>query len=853
MRKLLIRTLRACGHDHPDEVLADLQDERRWRRSAGHRGFAIWAAWQLLTICLWSLLDRRVRRDRARIHPLLALRLAARNIVRQPGVPVAAALTLALGYGAAASIFGVYHGFGRPLPVPAGEDVVRLRVAEPDGVRMMLGRDQLDLLASVTDLFLSVGAFAGDSSIIAGDDLPPRRVTSARMTPEAFVALDVAPALGALPPADSGAVVLAHDLWVEAFEADPAVVGRVVRVGGRSVDVAAVMPPGFAFPYRQQLWLPMDRSDPDVAGELVARLVPGVSTAQASRMLEARWNASFADAEGETARTLVDGFTDARGEGGEELALLALLSLVIALLLVSCSNVSNLMLSRAVTRSRSLALHAAIGAGPGQVCLQMLTETLLIALGGAALGLVGASGAVRYIEGTLAPHWGYYWMRVQMEPAVAGFTLLLAAGTALVAGMLPAVRAARADVSEPLKQGSGGSDRRSTRMSWLLLTGQVAFSAAALVVATLMAMGLFRTREVEAGFPAAEVFVASVSLDTDRYQEASVRRGFRERLLDRLNDSDEVRSAALTVGLVGMHGQFGRLAVDGVEPDPEARPSRILSFGVSRDFFEVFDLTLEQGRLLLPGDTDAVVVSADFASQHLGSDALGRRIRLEGVAERWWRVVGVVSNVVIYDASLDRRLDWAYLPLEQLEPVGFYVTYRPAGEAAAATRVVTSAATALDPELPLSGAMGGGVGVPVTQVLAYVRRFMLTAGTLGAFGGLAAALVAAIGLYGIVAFEVGRRLPDFGLRMALGARRDQVLGLIVRHALARTAPGLVIGLLIAWAAGPYFGLFLFGVPGRNPLVLGGAALAYLLVAALAALVPGRRAATLDPAQVLRGE
>lgn len=844
--------LRAAGCRAPEEILGELDEA-----SAEVRWPALWRSWQLLLICGYRLRDRlRTLRAQPPIRPLLGLRFALRGVVRRPGVPLVAAITLALGFGAAAAIFSAYVGFTLPLPVPEGERVVQVRITEPDGESQAADPEVRREWSTAASL-AALGTYRTGSNVISAAERDSVRVSGAVLDLEAFRLLRVAPSLGRLPDAgDSDVVLLSDRLWRGYLDGDRGAVGRQLRIDGRPRLVIGVMPPSFGFPFNQQLWelAPADETDP---APLVGRLASNVEPEVAAAELEGRLR-ELRGGDPEAVRVRVLGFTEARGEGGETVGLVALLVLVMALLLVSSTNVANLLLVRAGARARLLAIHVAIGARPAQVAFQLLAEALLIALGGAIVGLGCAWLVIDYIESTLSGHWGYHWMEVALRPSVLLFTLALAVSTAVACGLAPALRLARADLTVPLKGDAGGTTMTGRPSGWLVGV-QVAFSSASLVVAALMVSGLLGSQRVHEGFPADEVRVASLQLAGERYAVPGARAEFRESLLARLATSPRLGPVALTSGVPGLNTAIGRLETDAGSPPEGTPPPRVAALAISADYPEVMGLRLLAGRTFGPGESTGdelvALVSESFVRSHLGGDPLGRRIRVSGsgLPDRWARVVGVIGDVVIYaDRGEDYR-DQVYLPAGQVDPTGLYVLYRSAGDPAEARAAVGAAARELDPDLPLGSAIGAEPGDPISAVLVYIRRLFVTIGVLGAVGGVAALLVAMIGLYGLLAFDVQSRVPEIGVRMALGADRSDVVRQIVRKGLRGLVPGLAIGAAAVWLAGPLFGIFLMGAEARDPRVFGITILLYLAVGGLAALAPARRAAGLDPAHSLRSD
>jgi predicted permease len=682
-------------------------------------------------------------------------------------------------------------------------------------------------------------------------------VDGAVMTGDAFALLRVEPVLGRLPgerPVDEAALVVSERLWRDWLDGDPGALGRQVRIGDQLHTLVGVMPEGFHFPYRQDLWTVRDpRSAAWGELEVVARLRPGADESSAAEELQAILARSRREttSEASTARVRVAGFTASRGESGETTILLGLLMMVLALILVSCANVANLLLERAVARSRSLAIHQAVGAVPGQIVLQVLIEALLIAFLGLLPGLAIAQGVVWFVEETLSDHWGFFWMRVELQPSAVAFAAAVGVVTAMVSGILPALRTRRVRIAGLLQQDARGS--RGTRkpwLSWTLITGQVAFSCISVIAAVLMGIGLAEDRRVLPSFPAQSVYWTSVSFDGERYAEAAARRRFRQRLLGELAGEPAIQVPALSTGLPGLRAQVRRLTVDGGPVVGEA--PRVLTSAVSPGFFEVFDLRVLQGRALREADAAGAVavVSEGFVRRHLGGDAaVGRSVGLAtgGGRPQDVRIVGVVSNLPIYASDLDRDLDHVYVPLEQDDASALYLTLRAAGGGQEVVAALARAAQAVDPEVPVDEVS------PLSDMLGYVRQFLETLGTLAILGGLGAVVVVTIGIYGVVAFDVRRRIPELAVRMALGADTRRLVWGVLRHGLALVVPGVALGLAATYLITPLLGIYLGGADSHDPRVFVGALCIYLLVALLAAAGPARRAAFCNPADVLRDE
>lgn len=794
------------------------------------------------------------------LRPGLALLLALRSIRRHPGVPLLAALTLGLGFGAAAAIYGSYAGFSRPLPIPDGAEIRWVRVLDERGRGVSVDTEDLRIVRSASQSFAQLGALKiGNANIRAARGYP-LRVQSAAMTAQVFELLRLAPQLGRLPTADdeNDAVLISDGLWRDHFAADRGIVGNEVRVDGAARVIVGVMPPGHQFPFGQDLWTRLDPAASIDGIELVGRLDPGtspnVAAAEIASILQGRRFAANESALG--LRIDVPRFTNKRGEGGERMILATLLVLVIALVLVSCSNVSNLLLGRALARADLLAVHAAIGAGPGQVFLQMLVEALVISLAGAAVGLGLAALAIDYIQSTLAGHWGYYWMRVQFEPTVVLFTLGLAVVAGTLSGLLPAFRLRGADISGVLRSDAaavvGGS---RGRLSVILLNAQVMVSALALIIAILVGGALLRSRAAT-DLRADDVYLLNVALEGSRYEQPGGRRAFRGALSASLRDDSEVGTLVFANVVPGLENSVDRLEIDGVALDPDTRPPLVPVIMVDPGYFDLFGMRMVAGTRL-PGAASTseelvAVVSSSFVNLHLnGRTPIGRRIRLPATAdERWIRIVGVVTDLAVYRGDDARAQARVYLPFGAIEPTNFHLLYTGPEMATAAVRAAISG---IDPDLGVTGLFGDNETTRIRDVLDYIGRIYQTGGVLAMIGGTSTALVALIGLYGALAFEVQRRMREIGVRKALGADPLGVLRFVTWTGMRSVAPGLVVGFIMSAGFSPLLGVMLGRMNPFDPLVYTGVFLAFVGVAAAATLIPGARAARVDPATVLRAD
>lgn len=784
-------------------------------------------------------------------HPLHTLRLAARGLIRVPGTALTAVLTLGIGLTAAVVILGIHNAATRPLPVPEGAQVVQVRLFDASARPTAYPPGRVDAWAvgpGVQD--------AGGVRIVAvrlrHAEAPAMNASGAAMDPSVFRLLRVAPALGRVPtedPADAAAVVLGWSVWQE-LGADPALLGTRIDVDGRPHTIIGVMPDGFGFPERQSFWTVLPPGE--APGEVVARLAPGVEPAAAARAMEARLREAAVSA-GAAApeRVQLRLWTSSRGDG-DEAAVFGGLAAVVALLLIVCSaNVATLLLVRATERASVLAVHAALGAPRLQIGSQLFAEALLIAVGGGAVGLLGGSALLRWMELNLSQHWGYFWMSMEVRPPVLAGTFAAVLAVAVLAGTAPALRAMGTDLRSVLGgAGRGVSGRGARRLGRWFVGAQAALSTLGLIVAVFLAWGAAGLGRWTAGLPLDRVAVAAVSPPADRYGDAARVTALAAELRSELLSLAGARAASVSSGVPGFDGASAPLHVQG-RPTDDATAPRAVWIAADPGFLDTYGIRVLSGRALSNADAagapPVVLVTASFSRRFLGGTGVGTRLRLEGVhgADQWAEVVGVVADW--YPDEAGARADRVIVPLAQASVRRLFVSVRGDGDAAPLAGALPAAIARVDPDLPAE--MPGTLG----SLVAWLTRMPRTIAGFGILGGLASVLVAAIGLYGVTAFQVRARLPEIGVRMALGADRRRISREVLAEGLRRAAPGLTVGALLGVPIGRALGTFNSGMSAPTTLLLVAALAGMLAVALLAALIPARSAARLDPQAVLRSE
>ncbi len=838
--------LRLCAPRDAEVAMSDLREERRGQ---GGGRLRFWT--QLVLVCAWGL---RGRLSPGRLRPFHALRMAARGLARTPGTAATAAPTLGVGLTATVALLGTFLGSFRPLPVPDGEDIVQIRVLDARAEAVPVGAELLERWRSAAGPILGIGATRSASVTVVREGLSARRAYAAAVTPGALDLLRVPPVSGRLPDAERGdrdAALVREDLWRELAPdgADP--LGATLRIDGRLVTVVGLMPASFGFPEAQNLWTVLPEDEIASADQVVARLRPGVGHDAAAQALAGALGPELVGAGAPAPqRVRVLDYVDERGEGGETVAFAALGVLVGLLLVICTANASTLLLIRAAERVRTLAVHSALGASRFQVVLQLFLESALVAGFGGVIGLLGGSLVLAWSQSTLAPHWGYYWMRMELRPAVIVGTAIVVVACTLVAGTVPAIRAIQTDLREVLVGGSrrsGSAGRRRTG-GWFVGL-QVTLSTAGLVVALILMNGFARADDLLGVLPVERIAVASLTLDP---ADSVANRLLLASLREEVAAIPGARSASLSAGVPGFGGSISSLELAGRPLDGEARAPRAWWLAADPAMLETWGIALLAGRGIEEHDaTDSdpvALVTRSFASRWWeGTDPLGQHLRLDAVHEQgeWVRVVGVVEDW--HPEGETNPGGRIILPLTQVVPGSIFMSARTDGDPGTLVPGLREALRRVDSDLAPDRVE------TMEGLVAWLIRMPRTMGAFGAAGGLAGVVVASIGLFGILSFRVRTRLPAVGIRMALGARRDRILGEVLAEAARSVVPWIAAGLALGLLLAPATVIFSFGAPFRAPTTYLAAGALMLLVVLAASLLPAIRAARLDPLTVLRGE
>jgi predicted permease len=816
---------------------------------------------------------------------------AIRQLRASPGFTAAVVLTFAIGIGANAAMFGIIDRLllRGPAHVREPERVVRFYYSVDNPGRGAFTGSYLGFVAyrALKDGMRSLDGIAAYSASDAtlGRGAEAVEIREGNATADLFPLLGVRPHLGRFfgadedrPGAAQRVTVLGYELWRTRFGGDSSVLGRTTAIGDDPYVIIGVAPKGFtgAELQRVDVWIPMSirgaRIHPEWSTtwhaqwlQIIARLAPGMGAEQASEEATATLLSAY-DGDDPGMRHARGSFRPIRfGGSGAEPAEVAvsrwITGVAVILLLIVCANIANLLLARALRREREIAVRLALGAAAGRIGRLLLAEALLLASLGALVGLAVAHWGGRVVRIVLLPD--VAWSASPIDGRVLVFTATAAAICGILIGLVPAIQASRLDLNSGLKSGVREGGGRRSRLRTSLTVAQAALSALLLVGAGLFVRSLRNVDAVHHGIELDRVLVVGIhwpqipaSASEAEWGPRRLRqKAFYDQALERLHRLPEVQRASVAIG-TPFHGGFSLpTSVPGLDSIPVLPGGGPWVSAVTSDHLATVGTRLLRGRAFTPQDragSERVVVVNETMAERLwpGEEALGKCVII--MRESCSRVVGVVEDARRWALEEPRAMQY-YVPLGQEESIGgANILVRPrCGEAADCRRrtakVVRAELLRMDPNL-------GYIDIaPLAQGLeSQVRPWRLGATMFGIFGGLAL-LVAAVGLYSVIAYGVAQRRHELGVRAALGAQRGAIVRLILRQGLAATGIGVAIGLAIALAAGRYIEPLLFHVPADDPIVLGIVAVSLLGVAAAATIVPALRGARSDPMQALRAE
>ncbi len=802
------------------------------------------------------------------------LRYAFRSIVRYRALTGAAVVCMVLGIGVSTTLFGsVNPWLFRPLPYPKPDRLVRLRETEPErGDRAgrtsdVSGPNYLDWRERSRS-FAGMGAYDRTQLNLSIGDVP-ERIHAARITWTLFPTLQIQPVIGRGfaeeedRPQGPRVALISHRLWQQRFDSDPAVTGRTLLLDGAPHAIVGVMPPVFAFPEYAEAWTPLglraDAARDERGLEVVARLADGVETKRAESELATVATAlarEYPDAnEGRGARA--DPLLEVMTPPGVVIGLALLLAAGIFVQLIACANVANLLLAKAIAQRREVAMRLALGASRGRLLRQFLIESLLLSAAGAGLGFLAATwGVQQLVAGTPVqpPFWAVYDLDLRAVAFVVGVTC----ASALVVGLVPALQAGRTSVLDAVREDSrtvaGGSRGRLAR---LLVVSQLAAALVLLVGAALMVQSFARRYAIDPGFDAKPALTARLSLSGDGYADPRHRADLLEELVRRLRDRPDVVEAGITNALPFSDPLSGgwwarRFEAEG-RPNERGHEPAAAYYTVSSGYMRATGLRLRVGRLFSAEEEaegrDVAVISDDLAARlWSGSDPVGRRLRVD--AGPWLRVVGVTAetreggDMLLADAKPSGQI---YVPYRcdfpQAVSLVLHARSDPAGLAGALRETVQS----LDASLPVDSVF------TLAEVRARASWVAQLWGRMLSQVAALALILATLGVYGIVSHMVSQRTHEIGIRMALGARRGDVVRLVVRQGARLALQAVAVGLLATLLFTGALASLLYGVDARDPATLLGCAALLTLTVLVASCAPAWRATRVDPIAALRAE
>ena len=791
-----------------------------------------------------------------------------RSLLKRPGFTFIAIITLGLGIGANSAIFSVVKGvLWRPLPYPNPQELVMAwedHKARGGPEREWFSPSDFYDWRDQNSSFANLSALNNWAPTLTGRD-EPEALVGALVSHDMFNLLGVAPMLGRGflqeedQPKAPNVVVLSHELWQRRFNSDRTIVGKSISLSQENYSVIGVMPAGFQFPVipNAQLWRTMrpvlnptcERGC--LVLRVLGRLKPDTTIERAradAGTVAARLAAQYPDTNAKVGATLVP--LHEQLVGNMKRPLLVLLGAVGFVLLIACANVANLMLARAATREREIALRSALGASRGRVIRQLLTESAVLAIAGAVAGLLLASGLLRLLLG-LSPPGTPGLDQIGIDIYVLAFTFLVALVTGLFFGLAPALQLSKTDLNRSLKDGKGGpGGSRGGRLRSALVVSEIALALILLIGSGLLIKSFILLQRVDPGFNPEHLITLRLILNRTSYPNPPQLTVFYSQLLDRVKAVPGAQSAGLisTLPLSGNNTDTNFL-IEGQPPPPQNQEPVAWYNSVSPDYFRAMELRVIKGRSFTAFDNEksplVVIISETLARRYFpNEESLGKRIG--SGPDRWREIVGVVKDVKHFGLDADTP-PTMYFPMSQVPARAMNLVVRTSGDPLSLAPSLRAQVWAGDRNLAIANLsdMKGLVSGSVIQ-----QRFILL--LLACFATLAL-LLAAVGIYGVMSYAVTQRTHEIGIRMALGASMAEVLKLILRNGIVLTLTGVAIGLALAFALTRLMTTLLFGVAPTDAMTFALVSGGLVLVALLACFIPARRATKVDPLVALRYE
>ncbi|HST31781.1 MAG TPA: ABC transporter permease [Chthoniobacterales bacterium] len=803
------------------------------------------------------------------------LRLAFRQLIKNPAFSAVAILTLALGIGANTAIFSIVNSvLLRPLPYPDANRIMVVNESSGPGQDYSVSfPDYLDWQKDNT-VFENLAATHKESRNLSGiPGRDPERISGAAVTRNFFNIVGLGPEIGRIFSEDEDkaggppVVVISDRLWRRAFSADPSVLGRSITLHDQIYTVIGVMPPQMTSPQDSDFWMSMMRRVPN--GVWMQRFIhpmiyvwgklkPGVAVEQARAEMKgiaARLEKAYPDTNGQETAVVTPLLENLVGKYRTNLGLL--LGAVGLVLLIACANLANLFAARGAARSREFAIHAAVGATRGQIIKKLLIESFVIAILGGALGFLFAvwvrNGLIALSPGDVSR-----FHQVSFDLPVLGFTFLIASVTTVLFGLWPAWQASHADVQLALKEGSSGSgDPPSAKRArdWLVIS-EIALTLTLLVAAGLVLKSFSKMQTLQLGYEPQNLFSARLELPFRTYSDRAKIGVFTKTLLDNLTTVPGIQSAGIGSNAPLMGGwQTGFWREGNPRPSPADMLNSDLEV-ITGDYFQTFKVPLLHGRLFNERDIKdsprVIIIDQALAEQYFpGEDPIGKRLGVDvGNDDEGWvmaEIVGVVARMRFHPIDEMAPLPVIYCPMAQAQRTSLGIFVRSSMSVASLTKSIHDVATSIDPNQPVYDARPMLDRIQETWGTHRLLSFLFSI-----FAGLALVL-ATIGLYGLLAYTTLKRVREIGIRLALGARPAQIRTLVLAHGLHLLLIGSAIGLVAAFVLSRVLQSVLFEVKGINLGIYLGVGALLFLATFLASWIPARRASRVDPMIALRVE
>ena len=804
------------------------------------------------------------------------LRYGVRQLVRSPGFTAISLITLALGIGMNATMFSMVSAI--MLRRPPGRDPDRVAVVTSISPNPGFQTDNVEV--SVPNYLAWRDANHVFSGMAAADEFRTSSLTSQReseavksaaVSPNYFDILGASPQLGRTfttgedQAGRDRVVILSQQLWERRFGSDRSIVGRTIRLNRENYTVVGIMPAGFRLlGFMPELWTPlvMRPADQTAAARidrslyLFARMNPEVTIEQARAefaTLARRAADTFPDSDkgwGAMVRTLPDflvyGFGIRNG-------LAVIMTTVAFVLMIACANVSGLLLARAAARKKELAIRLSLGARRWRIIRQLLTEGMIIAFVGGGLGLLLAYRGIDFVRASMSFNDAFNAIGLSLDANVVAFSTGISIACALLCALAPALRASRTDITTNLKDESrtASAGRSHSRLRKIMVTGEVALALFLLVGTGLLFLTMFRMKHQNLGFEPQHLLTAGVTLDEARYKDPTQRVAFIQDVLLRLRQIPGADAAAAASDLPSTGPGNVSFRIQGQPDLPTSSQQTALDSVVTPDFFRTAGIALLRGRQFSEADTAesprVVIVNPKFVERYLaGQDPIGKQIRLDvsGARQEWSEIIGVVNNVKAFPQSTtnDPELYESFL---QRPITSFSLMLRSSSDPNGLTTAMRDKVAEVDGELPLARLMN----MPAVLEL-YRGGDTFFTSTLAAFAFLALVL-AAIGIYGLIAYSVSQRTHEIGIRIAMGAKSHDVMQMILREGIILTAIGAAIGFALSVPLPKVFQAMFYDLHVSEPRIYIAVPIVILAVALLATYIPARRAANVDPMSALR--